>query len=74
VALLRGLCGGFQVSPGGRDVRGVKCGTADVAVQDGVDEMVAGSSGAGLSLGATCAASQARAAVRELELLTDDIA
>ena len=49
--LLRGLCRGFQVSPGGRDVPGVQCSSAGVVVQDGVGEMVAGSFGAGDRLG-----------------------
>ncbi len=49
--LLRGLRGGFQVGPGGREVTGVYGSSAGVAVQHGVEEMLAGSFGAGDCLG-----------------------
>jgi hypothetical protein len=49
--LPRGLCGGFQVSPGGGDVPGAQGGSAGVVVQIAVSEIVAGSLGAGDRLG-----------------------
>ncbi len=49
--LLPGFRGGFQVSPGGRDVPGGHGDSPGVVVQHGVDEMVAGSFGAGDRLG-----------------------